>query len=34
VNLRTPTPSGTYPVTVTAMEGSAAHITTFNLTVN
>jgi hypothetical protein len=34
VNLRTPTPSGTYPVTVTVMEGSAAHTTTFNLTVN
>jgi len=34
VNLLTPTPSGTYPVTVTVMESSAVHTTTFNLTVN
>jgi hypothetical protein len=34
VSLLTPTQSGTYPVTVTVMESSAVHTTTFNLTVN
>jgi hypothetical protein len=34
VNLQTPTPAGTYPITVTVTEGSVVHTTTFNLTVN
>ena len=34
VNLLTPTPAGTYPITVTVTEGSVVHTTTFNLTVN
>ena len=34
VNLKTPTPAGTYPITVTVTEGSVVHTTTFNLTVN
>jgi subtilase family serine protease len=34
VNLLTPTQSGTYPVTVTVIDSSAVHTTTFNLTVN
>ena len=34
VNLLTPTPSGTFPVTVTITEGTLVKTTTFNLTVN
>ena len=34
VNLLTPTPSGTFPVTVTIMEGTVVKTTTFSLTVN
>jgi large repetitive protein len=34
VTIQTPTPSGTYPITVTVAEGAVSHTTTFNLTVN
>ena len=34
VNLLTPTPAGTYPITVTATEGATQHTATFTLTVN
>ncbi len=33
VNIQTPTPGGTYPVTVTVTEGTVQHTTTFNLVV-
>jgi hypothetical protein len=34
VNLLTPTPAGTYPITVTITEGAVVHTTTFSLVLN